>query len=57
MIDTTGTDKDHAVGGVVGLNIQRKVITLDGKNVLLWTKDCPTKCLTCATEVINRVSG
>jgi hypothetical protein len=57
MIDATGTDEDHAVGGVVGLNIRCKVIALDGKNVLLWAEDCATECLTCATEVINGVSG
>jgi hypothetical protein len=48
MIDATGTDKDHAVGGVVGLNMRHKVIALDGKNVPLWAKDCATECLTCA---------
>ena len=29
MIEDTGTDKDHAASGVVGLNIQHKVIMLD----------------------------
>jgi hypothetical protein len=57
MIDATGTNKAHVVGGVVGLNIRRKVITLDGKNVLLWAEDCVTECLTCAMEVINGVPG
>jgi hypothetical protein len=57
MIGATGADKDHAVSRVVGLNIRRKVIMLDGKDVLLWARDCTTEWLTCATEVINGVSG
>ena len=54
MIDAT--DKDHTVGGVVGLNIQHKVLRLDGKDVL-WAKDSATQWLTCTMEVINGVSG
>ncbi len=56
MIDATGTDKDHSVGGVVSLDIRRKVITLDGKDVFFWAKNRATEWLTCATKVINGVS-
>jgi hypothetical protein len=57
MISSTGTDKYHAVGGVVGLDIGCKVITLDGKSALHWAKNGATERLTCATVVINGVSG
>jgi hypothetical protein len=45
IIDTTGTDNDHAVGGVVDFGMWRcwhKVIALDRKNIILWAKDCAT---------------
>jgi hypothetical protein len=42
---------------VVGLNIQCKVIMLDGKNALHWAEDCVIECLTYTIKVINGVSG
>ena len=37
--DTTGTDEDHAVGGVVGLDVVGQVIAVDGLDVLLGAED------------------
>lgn len=37
--DATGTDENHAVGGVVGLDVVNEVITLDALDVLGWAKD------------------
>lgn len=37
--NTTSTDKDHAVGGVVGLDVAFQVVPLDGLDVLLRAED------------------
>lgn len=37
--DTTGTDEDHAVGGVVGLDVIDEVVALDAADVLLGSED------------------
>jgi hypothetical protein len=42
MIDATGTDKDHAVSSVVGLDVRRKVIMLDRQDVFLGAENCAT---------------
>ncbi len=46
VLDPAGTDKDHAVSGVVGLDVLGEVLTLDGEDVLLGAKDGATKGLT-----------
>lgn len=37
--DTTGTNKDHAVSGVVGLDVVNEILALEALNVLGWAKD------------------
>ena len=37
--DATGTDQDHAIGGVVGLDVVGEVVAGDGLDVLLGAKD------------------
>ena len=37
--DTTSTDEDHAVSGVVGLDVVNEILALDGLDVLGWAKD------------------
>ena len=37
--DATGTDEDHAVSSVVGLNVIDEVLALDAADVLLGSKD------------------
>lgn len=37
--DTTSTDEDHAVSGVVGLDVINEILALDGLDVLGWAKD------------------
>ena len=46
MIDGTGSNQDHTVRSVVGLDVVREVIALDGENIGLWSKDGPAKRLT-----------
>jgi hypothetical protein len=43
--NTTGANEDHAVGGVVGLDVVGEVITADGLDVLLGAEDGATKGL------------
>ena len=45
VVDTTGTDENHAVSSVVGLDVRREVIAFDGEDVLLGTEDGATKGL------------
>jgi hypothetical protein len=47
MVNAARADKDHAICGVVSLDIQRKVITLDRNNVVLVPKNGATEWLTC----------
>lgn len=46
VLDTTSTNKDHAVSGVVGLDVLGKVLTLDGEDVLLGAEDGAAEGLT-----------
>lgn len=39
MGDTAGTDEDHAVSSVVGLDVVNEVVALDASDVLLGSKD------------------
>ncbi|KAI3480564.1 hypothetical protein L1887_57284 [Cichorium endivia] len=39
VLDATGTDENHAVGGVVGLDVLGEVLTLDREDVLLGAED------------------
>ena len=43
--DTTGTNKDHAVSSVVGLDVVNQVVAGDGLDVLLGAEDGATKGL------------
>lgn len=43
--DTAGTDKDHAVRGVVGLDVLSQVRALDGLDVLAGAEDGAAKGL------------
>ena len=43
--DTTGTDQDHAVSSVVGLDVVGQVVTGDGLDVLLGAEDGAAKGL------------
>ena len=43
--NTTGTDEDHAVSGVVGLDVVDQVVPGDSLDVLLGTEDGTTKGL------------
>lgn len=45
MVNPTGTNEDHAVSGVVGLDVGVEIISVDGKNVGLGSKDGPAKWL------------
>ena len=47
VIDTTRTNQNHTVSGVVGLDIRLEIIAVDGKDVLLGAENCATKSLTC----------
>jgi len=46
VVDTAGTDEDHAVSGVVGLDVVGKVIAGQGLDVLLGSQDGATKSIT-----------
>ena len=42
MVDTTYTYKHHVISSIVCLNIVRQVITFDGHNVSVWSKNHAT---------------
>jgi len=46
MGDTSGTNENHAVSLVVGVDVVDEVGTLDGENVLLWPENGAAKRLT-----------
>ena len=46
VVNTTSTDKDHAVSGVVGLDVVGEVITGQGLDVLLGSQDGATEGFT-----------
>ena len=50
VVNTTSTNKDHAVRRVVGLDVRREVIALDGEDVSLGAEDGATQGLTCKTK-------
>lgn len=45
VFDTTGSDEDHAVGCVVGLDVVGEVIALNGENVGFWAQNGAAKGL------------
>src|SRR6266567_4472459 len=47
VVNTTCTNQDHTISGVVGLDIIREIITLDGQNVCFGAENCPAKGLAC----------
>ena len=49
VVDAAGADEDHAVGGVICLDVRGEVIALDGENVLLGAKDGAPERLACKT--------
>ena len=55
--DATGTDKDHAVSGVVGLDVVDQVVPLDGLDVLLGTEDGATKRLALESSGVKVVEN
>ena len=46
VLDTTSTNEDHTVSGIVRLDVRREVVTVDGENVLFGTKDRAAERLT-----------
>ena len=48
VVDAAGADEDHTVSGVIRLNVRRKVIALDGQDVLLGAEDGAAEGLACA---------
>lgn len=53
--DTTSADEDHAVSGVVGLNVVDQAVPGDGLDVLLGTEDGTTKGLTLESGGVKMV--
>ena len=53
--DATGTDKDHAVSGVVGLDVVGQVVPGDGLDVLLGAEDGATKGLALVSSGVQVV--
>lgn len=45
VLDAAGSDENHAVGGVVGLDVRGEVVPLDGEDVRLGTEDGATEGL------------
>ena len=45
MRNTAGTNQNHAVSGVVGLNVLEEVVTVDGLDILLRAEDSAAKGL------------
>lgn len=45
MRNTSGTNENHAVSPVVGVDVVNEVGTLDGEDVLLWPEDCAAEGL------------
>ena len=46
VIYSTGSNQDHTVCSVVGLDVVGEVIAFDGENVGLWSKNGSAKRLT-----------
>lgn len=55
--DTTSTNQDHAVSGVVGLDVVDQVLPLDGLDVLLGTEDSATKRLALESSGVEVVEN
>ena len=55
--DTTSTNQDHAVSGVVGLDVVDQVLPLDGLDVLLGTEDGATKRLALESSGVKVVEN
>lgn len=55
VINTTGTNKDHAVSGVVGLDVVGEVIAGQGLDVLLGSQDGAAKSLTLESSGVQVV--
>ena len=53
VLDTTGADEDHAVGGVVRLDVRREIVLFDGKDVVFRAEDGPAKRLPCKIVDVN----
>lgn len=47
VFDSSGTDENHAVGGVVRLDVVREVVAGDGEDVFLGSEDRSSKGLSC----------
>ena len=46
MINGTSSNQDHTIRRVVGLDVVRQVIALNGENIGLWPEDGSAKRLT-----------
>ena len=46
VINGTSSNQNHAVRGVVGLDVVREVVALNGEDVGLWSEDGSAKRLT-----------
>ena len=46
MVDGTGSNQDHTIRSVVGLDVIGEVVPFDGENVGLWSKNGSTEGLT-----------
>ena len=55
--DTTSTNENHAVSGVVGLDVVDQVVPLDGLDVLLGTEDGATKRLALESSGVKVVEN
>lgn len=55
--DTTGTNENHAVSGVVGLDVVDQVITLDALDVLLGSKDGAAERLVLVSSSVQVVEN
>jgi hypothetical protein len=55
VLDTSGSDENHAVGGVVLLDVGGEVVAGDGKDVLLGAEDGAAEGLTCKKGRRGRV--
>lgn len=55
--DTTSTNQNHAVSGVVGLDVVDQVVPVDGLDVLLGTEDGATKRLALESSGVKVVEN
>ena len=52
VVNTACTNQNHAIRSIVGLDVIREIIPLDGQNVGFGTKNCAAEGLTYGMLVI-----